>query len=227
MRRTGLALVTVLALTTSASAANLTIGDIGNSTTLTFNGLVGGTTLVPELGASLTFTLDNVNAATNTWNFSYNAANITVAPFTSEFSAFGFNTDPALTGVGATGLYGKALMNVNVSGGIGLVDFCATAGPTCNGGASNGLVPGASALGTFSLDFAGSADASTAIALSDFFVRYQAIGGPGYDGASGVGVVTVPGPVVGAGLPGLLAAGFGLLGLNWHRRRRNGSHLPA
>jgi hypothetical protein len=37
--------------------------------------------------------------------------------------------------------------------------------------------------------------------------------------------VAVPGPVVGAGIPGLAA--LGMLGLNFWRRRRNGSHLPA
>jgi hypothetical protein len=37
--------------------------------------------------------------------------------------------------------------------------------------------------------------------------------------------VAVPGPIVGAGPVGLAAAG--LFGLNFWRRRRNGSHLPA
>jgi hypothetical protein len=37
----------------------------------------------------------------------------------------------------------------------------------------------------------------------------------------------VPGPVLGAGLPGLLAACGGLFGLNFWRRRRNGATLPA
>ena len=42
------------------------------------------------------------------------------------------------------------------------------------------------------------------------------------DQAMGTVIVPVPAPIAGAGLPGLLAAGFGLLGLNWKRRRRNG-----
>jgi hypothetical protein len=39
--------------------------------------------------------------------------------------------------------------------------------------------------------------------------------------------VAVPGPIVGAGIPGLLAACFGMFGLRTWRRRRNGGNLPA
>ena len=47
----------------------------------------------------------------------------------------------------------------------------------------------------------------------------------GSTGNVGGGSVAVPGPVVGAGLPGLAA--MGMFGLNFWRRRRNGGSLPA
>jgi hypothetical protein len=46
-------------------------------------------------------------------------------------------------------------------------------------------------------------------------------------GNVGGGTVSVPGPIVGAGIPGLVAALGGMFGLNFYRRRRNNSHLPA
>jgi hypothetical protein len=42
-------------------------------------------------------------------------------------------------------------------------------------------------------------------------------------GVTPFGVNAVPGPIAGAGLPGLLAACFGLFGLNRRRRRLNGT----
>jgi hypothetical protein len=39
--------------------------------------------------------------------------------------------------------------------------------------------------------------------------------------------VSVPGPIVGAGVPGLVAACGGLFGFNFFRRRRNNGGLPA
>jgi hypothetical protein len=40
-------------------------------------------------------------------------------------------------------------------------------------------------------------------------------------------LAAVPGPIVGAGIPGLVAACTGLFGLNFWRRRRNGATLPV
>jgi len=52
--------------------------------------------------------------------------------------------------------------------------------------------------------------------------------GPSTDGPDTfLAFVAVPGPIVGAGIPGMLAACGGLFGLNFWRRRRNGATLPA
>jgi hypothetical protein len=40
-------------------------------------------------------------------------------------------------------------------------------------------------------------------------------------------IAAVPGPIVGAGIPGIVAACGGLFGLNFWRRRRNGATIPA
>jgi len=192
MRKLLLATTAFIALAAPAGAVTITSADVGDTGTGTFNGLINGTTPVPELGGSLMLGLTTVNFNTNTWTFSYSLTNTTDAPWTSEISAFGFNVDPTLNSATSTGYFPKAVMNVNVSGGVGTMDFCATAGPTCNGGGSNGLVNDATGTGTFTLDFDGTANSSTVITLDDFFIRYQAINGPGVSGGSGVGFGDVP-----------------------------------
>ena len=49
----------------------------------------------------------------------------------------------------------------------------------------------------------------------------------GADSFLAFNTAAVPGPIVGAGIPGLIAACMGMLGFNYRRRRRNGGSLPA
>jgi hypothetical protein len=114
-------------------------------------------------------------------------------------------------------VFTDAIVDGNVPGGIGHVDFCASSGVTCPGGQGQGLNSGGTASGTFRLDF-GVAAALTQLVLDDFFVRYQGIAGSTL-GTAGVGVEVspVPIPAVGAALP--LIVGFGGY-MGWRKRRK-------
>lgn len=234
-----LATLAVAALASPAKATVLTLADVGDSGTGTFNGLIGGTTLVPEIHANFTLTLTSVDAAQNIWNFSYSMTNTTVSPWFASVSAFGFDTDPALqnAGVGAGSFFNTASSG-SISAGAS-VDFCATAGANCAGGASNGLDPGQTGTGTFFLDFAGSADASTVITLSNWTARYQEItclvpsSCGNVSGQSGIGhltdlVLTPPGanpPVPEPATWAMMLLGFFGIGFVTYRRRKTGTSL--
>lgn len=204
---------------------------VGQSGTVNYGGLVEGNP-VAGLSASITFTLQNVDLANNIWTFGFGVDNTSVAPITnSRVSTFGFNTNPDFLNAGiVTGTVFDGVSSGNVPGFMN-VEFCATAGPNCSGGAGGGVLPGDGIVGgSFFLDFAGSANAATQIAFSDLYVRYQSIVGTGF-GDSGIGLnggptpfcppggCPIPGPMVGAGIPGAIAA-FGLLMFHWRRRRR-------
>jgi hypothetical protein len=225
MRRLLLATTALIAITGASNASTITLDQIGQTGTGTFNGLVGGNTLVPELGGSLTLGLASVDQVNNIWNFTYSFTNTTAQPFTASISAFGFNTAPDLQAVGATGLFANALFgNVNVPGGFGKVDFCATAGPTCGGGASNGVDPGATVAGTFFLDFANAPPVVGEVTLTDFFIRYQEITGPGFNGASGIGTsadINLTAAVPEASTWAMMLLGFAGVGF-MAMRKRNG-----
>lgn len=205
---------------------------VGQSGVVNYNGIVEGNP-VGGLTASITFTLNSVDLLNNIWNFGFDVTNTSVAPIGSRVSTFGFNTDPNFDAASITGgTVFDTVSSGNVPGFMS-VEFCATAGANCAGGAGGGALSGGSSVGgSFALDFAGSATLLTQIAFSDLYVRYQSITGTDF-GTSGIGLnggptqfcttppctFAVPGPLVGAGAPGIAAA-LGLLGFNYWRRRR-------
>ena len=234
MRKLLLAATALCALAGIARAdIILTPTQVGQSGVVQYNGVVNGN-VQTGLTAAITYTLQSVNLANNIWTFGYAVDN--TSTLNSRVSTFGFNTTPDFNTVGIIGgTVFTGLSSGNVPQ-LGNVEFCLTAGANCAGGGGGGVLPAdAPATGSFFLDFAGSATNATQIAFTDLYVRYQSIvGSPFGDSGTGFGgpgptpfcvtppcnVVPIPGPVVGAGVPGLLAALSGLVGFNYYRRRR-------
>lgn len=178
----------VTALLASATAANANIitvsaADIGNSYTVDYDGFTEGQ-VIGGLTGQTTFTL--TGATGTSYSFDYTVANTSADPIdASRISVFGFNTDPDIAGAGSTGEFDRAASG-NVPSGFGQVEVCfkGAGGPNCSGGGSAGVELGDSTSGTLTLDFA---DALSELTLSDFFVRYQSIDGPGMNGGSAIG----------------------------------------
>ena len=217
----------ILALmSTPVTAATINSTQVGQSGTQTFDGRIDDISDPVQAGltSSVTLTLNSVNSSTNVWNFSYTASN------TSTFSdyqlwGFGFNTNPNLSGATMTGpILNVAQTNSFTDGGLGITDFCGSAGFGCLIGQGDGLGQGSTTSGTLSLDFIGAFTGS--IQLTNLFALYERPGFGSLHDAAGLPtgtpfalVAPVPTPVLGAGLSGLLIAALGLVGL--HRRRRN------
>lgn len=220
-----------------AEAITFDSGDIGTSYTLSFDGFSNGTT-IDGLASQVTYTLTGISGST--YNFSYTASNTSGAPITgSRLSGFAFNTDPDIASASSTGAFSYTSIGGNYPNGIGTVDVCFKDAATgsCAGGGSGGLTMGQSGSGTFSLNFS---QPVAAVTLSDFFVRYQSIGGAGnITSASGSGTLTgtsggttttttggtaVPEP----GMLGLLGGALIATALLRRRRRReSGEAVPA
>ncbi len=197
-------LIVLLLALASAGAGATTIGSgagqvgAGESFTVNFNGIVEGT-VVGGLTSQITFTVDSISS--NTVALTYSITNTSSSPITaSRVSGFGFNSAPGLAPNGAvlTGVFTREYYNANVPQ-LGTFEFCGNNNPgnggACAGGGSAGVTLGNTNGGTLTLTF------SSAIAggaeLTDYFVRYQSIGGTGL-GNSGVGVAAPPVPEPGA-----------------------------
>ena len=211
--KTGAALALLVATPVSANivsydGTNYNPGDVIG---ISFTGQSGGLP-VAGLSADLSLTFLSVDASGD-YLFSWVLTNTSTLNPLSEVTAFGFNTDPNITGATVTGSFTNTSSG-SISNGF-FVEFCATGGPTCAGGASTGDgVGGGSFAGNLTLLFAGATDPGT-VTLSQPIVRFQSTGANGQGSAIGVPTV-VPEPATWA----MLLIGFGAVGYSIRRRRK-------
>jgi hypothetical protein len=235
MRRTILAALLLggAAVISPASAVTINVGNVGATGVTAIQGIVDpGPVVVPGLTGTLGITYEGVTNSGKTWNFNYTVTNTSSGAVTgSRISSFGFGTTPDVApgNAASTGLFNLALDPTNgfpnVGGAMAIIEMCFSAGNnSCSGG--GGVTEGNSASGTFSLTFS---SALNSISLDAALFRFQDIVSPGF-ADSGVGINSdpqittfsaVPGPIVGAGVPGLVTGCLTLLGLGRWRRKRN------
>ena len=222
MKKLLLASTMLFALASGAQAATLSPANVGQVATIQYSGTTPDGNQSADVTATQVITLDSYTAGTNIYSFSYNITN--TSDISTRLVGFGFDTAPELAGATATGLFNQIGFTQSISGGVN-VDVCFSTN-NCSGGGGTGLLSDASTTGTFTLDFADGLIGL--ITVDQFTARFQSIVGSPF-GTSGIAggnpgggfinpTVVVPGPAVGAGLPGLLA--LGLLGFNYIRRRR-------
>jgi hypothetical protein len=222
MRKFALLAAAALAATAAPASASVVIVD-GNSynpgdviNTIHFTGDNS-----PGAHADLTITFSSVDASGD-YHFLYslaNTSNTTLDP-NANVSAFGFNIDPNISSALVTAIVGDidGASSGSISGGFN-VEFCATAGPNCAGGANGGPKPGNTYTGTFTLLFAGTTDPGT-VTLTNDIVRFQNTTPTGSD--VGHPVPGVPEPATWA----MMLLGFGVTGVAMRRSRRRKALLP-
>jgi hypothetical protein len=202
-----------------AAAALAATASLSSATTVVYGGTTysSGTPIVisfagvqfPNSTGTLTLTFTGTSG--NDYNFTYSLLNNSTDPLTN-ISGFGFDVTGGtvdLSTTTATGTYSN-ISSGQISGGT-TVDFCATGGPNCSGGANSGPTPGNTATGTLALEFT---SLPTSITLTQPVIRMQNTGANGQ--GSDIGVPAVPEPATWA----MMVMGLGLTGFAVRRRRR-------
>jgi len=216
----GAALVVSSFLPLGAAQAVTLSANSPSSFTVDYNGNVNQTPIngLSAL-ATFNFTGTTAGAGTTAYNFTYSLTNDSSVD--SRVSALGFEVNPSnlnvsLSSAATSGVFDDVNMG-NFPNQVNFVNACIinNNGNSCSGGGSGGVDDGATGGGLFSFVFNTANLAS--IDLLNFAVRYQSIVGvtAGTSG-TGTGMVVVPGPIAGAGLPALMALG----GFVWARRRK-------
>jgi hypothetical protein len=204
---------------------------------------LAGSMLAPAAQADIvTYTIDDPNVALAGLTGPYASVEVDRTSSTSADITF-----TSLTNGGFLYLLGGAQaadVNVNATSfsvtNIACVAFGALCGPITNGGSNNVSEFGAFNLTLDSFDGFGRTSTEISFTLNNLSgtwldagsVLVQNVagyivaahifaceGGPGCDGAFATGFASVPGPIVGAGLPGVVAACGLLVGFARRRRR--------
>jgi hypothetical protein len=176
----------------AAFAAPYTFADIGDTATINFNGLIDGSP-VAGLAAQTTFTLASI--AGSSFVFSITLANQTDASLWEDarVRSVGFNSDPNVTSVSASGGSWTASLGDNFPG-FGTVEICfqATANAGCTGGPGG---PGIGMSDSLSLTLTFAA-LPAQVVLDSFVIRYQSLESDelNVSGGSGIGVPYTPPP---------------------------------
>jgi hypothetical protein len=239
MRHLGLTLAALGAIALaapSAGAATLPMALVAGTTyTFKFDGTVDGGSTQDGTGlfAELQLRYNGLTSGGTVADFDYKIWNKSTTQ--SRLSRFGFDTSPDVASGYATGLFDKILAGREYSFGNGnstKVETCVVIDRD-NCGGNGGLEVGGTtyAEGDLVLTLM---SATTSFSLDGIFVRWQSVGANEQGSATGGvfnistgtpmggGGVGVPGPVAGAGLPVLIAAG----GLLWSRRRKSIPTVP-
>ena len=177
-----------------------------------------GTVTLTQSGTSVTFDVvlnsgnkfvETGSGGGNLFDFNDTVAGSTVTGATSTLNG-------TTTSLSVSGLTNQTPFQADGTGFFTASIFCTTAS-ACNGGST----PNINDL-HFTVTNATIAQLTTANALGNIFVADILCGQTGCTGLTGpidVSSVPVPGPIVGAGLPGLVMACGGLIGFARRRRR--------
>ena len=210
MRKLSLLAAAAFAATAVPASATATV-DYGGNTYSSGQAIVISFVGVQYPNSTGTLTLTFNGTSGSDYDFTYSLLNTSSDPSTN-ISGFGFDVTGGtvdLTTSSATGTY-TGVSSGSISGGY-KVDFCATAGPNCAGGANGGPTPGNTATGTLALEFTSLPDSIT---LSQPVIRMQNTGPNG--NGSDVGIPGVPEP----GTWAMMLLGFGAAGFAVRRSRR-------